>query len=95
MENAGGAGPKLYVGKGRGKTLTTALNQIYDTVQRRIYWSHVRTYLFTESAIQAGGADYFDNLKDIVSLGIRRGYSARKDRLRKFLKHLLFFACLL
>ncbi|MBP1964196.1 Ger(x)C family spore germination protein [Paenibacillus aceris] len=62
-ENGGAAGPKLYVGKGRGKTLTMALNQIYDTVQRRIYWSHVRTYLFTESAIQAGGDDYFDNLK--------------------------------
>lgn len=62
-ENVGGDGPKLYVGKGRGKTLTTALNQIYDTVQRRIYWSHIRTYLFTESAIQAGGDDYFDNLR--------------------------------
>lgn len=53
----------MYVGKGKGKTLALALNNIYDTAQRRLYWSHVRTFLFTESAIQAGGDDYFDNLK--------------------------------
>jgi spore germination protein KC len=63
-ENVGGGnGPQVYVGKGRGKTLALALGELYDTAQRRLYWSHVRTYLFTESAIQAGGDEYFDNLK--------------------------------
>lgn len=59
----GGNGPQVYVGKGRGKTPTLAFGDIYNTAQRRLYWSHVRTYLFTESAMQAGGEDYFDNLK--------------------------------
>ncbi|CAH1203838.1 Spore germination protein A3 [Paenibacillus allorhizoplanae] len=63
-ETGGGVnGPQVYVGKGRGKSLALALGDIYNTVQRRIYWSHVRTYLFTENAIQSGGDDYFDNLK--------------------------------
>jgi spore germination protein KC len=56
-------GPQIYVGKGSGKTLSLALGNIYETVQKRIYWSHVRTYLLTESAMQSGGEDYFDNLK--------------------------------
>ncbi|CAN7514956.1 Ger(x)C family spore germination protein [Paenibacillus sp. LjRoot153] len=59
----GGSGPQVYVGRGRGKTLALALGDIYNTAQRRIFWSHVRTYLFTENAIQSGGEDYFDNLK--------------------------------
>ncbi|MEC0270408.1 Ger(x)C family spore germination protein [Paenibacillus anseongense] len=63
-ENAGGgSGPHVYVGKGKGKTLSLALGNLYDTVQRRLYWSHVRAYLFTENAIKAGGDEYFDNLK--------------------------------
>ncbi|NOU72698.1 Ger(x)C family spore germination protein [Paenibacillus sp. LMG 31458] len=59
----GGSSPQVYVGKGSGNTLSLALGNIYDTVQRRIFWSHVRTYLLTESAMQSGGEDYFDNLK--------------------------------
>jgi Ger(x)C family germination protein len=63
-ENAGGGSdPQVYVGKGKGKTLSMALGNLYETVQRKLYWSHVRAFLFTESAIQAGGSDYFDNLK--------------------------------
>ncbi|TVY07566.1 Ger(x)C family spore germination protein [Paenibacillus cremeus] len=59
----GGGGPQVYVGKGKGKTPSLALGNIYETAQRRLFWSHVRAFLFTESAIQAGGSDYFDNLK--------------------------------
>ncbi|WNR46488.1 Ger(x)C family spore germination protein [Paenibacillus roseipurpureus] len=59
----GGNGPQVYVGKGKGKSLALALGDIYNTVQRRIYWSHVRSYLFTENAMQSGGENYFDNLK--------------------------------
>jgi len=65
-ESAGGGGPdtpKLYVGKGSGKTVALAINNLYDTSQRRIFWSHVRSYLFTEEALQAGGSEYFDTLK--------------------------------
>lgn len=59
----GGGGPTVYVGKGRGKTISMALNNLYDTAQRRLHWSHIRAFLFTESAIRAGGNEYFDNLK--------------------------------
>ncbi|WP_308634906.1 Ger(x)C family spore germination protein [Paenibacillus silvisoli] len=63
-ENAGGnGGPQVYIGRGKGKTLSLALGNLYETVQRRLFWSHVRALLFTERAIQAGGGDYFDNLK--------------------------------
>ncbi|RAP77767.1 Ger(x)C family spore germination protein [Paenibacillus montanisoli] len=91
-ENAGGnGGPQVYVGKGKGKTLSLALGKLYDTVQRRLFWSHVRALLFTESAIQAGGDEYFDNLKRYREFRYTPWIFGTKESIEDILKTPAFF----
>ncbi|AZN38625.1 Ger(x)C family spore germination protein [Paenibacillus albus] len=62
-ESGTGSGPKVSIGKSTGKTVGAALASIVETSQRRVYWSNVRCYVFTASALKAGGTEYFDTLK--------------------------------
>jgi spore germination protein KC len=38
----------VWVGKGTGKSFTEAANQLYETSQKRLFWGHVSTLVFSE-----------------------------------------------
>lgn len=44
----------VWVGKASGKSFNVAIFNLYDTLQRRLYWSHLSTLVFTESAAKKG-----------------------------------------
>lgn len=43
-----------WVGIGQGNTIEAALNNLYKTSQRRIYWGHLNTVIMSESLLKLG-----------------------------------------
>lgn len=42
---------KIWIGKGRGRTVDEAIHDLYKVSDRRIYWGHMETLVFTERAL--------------------------------------------
>jgi Ger(x)C family germination protein len=42
----------VWVGKGTGKSFTDAANQLYETSQKRLFWGHVSTIVFSERILK-------------------------------------------
>jgi spore germination protein KC len=55
----GGRGTKasIWVGKGRGDSVRQAMVSIYDTAQQHVFWGHVASFVFSESALRQGVDD--------------------------------------
>lgn len=63
-KNESGTKPpsQVWVSKGTGPTFNLAANEIYNTSQMKVLWSHVGSILLTEKAIQQGLDDIIDGL---------------------------------
>lgn len=63
QEGATSRGPAItYVGKGRGVSLNLALNELYNTSQSRMLWSHVTSILVSDKALKQGVGEFADSL---------------------------------
>ncbi|MDQ0350268.1 Ger(x)C family germination protein [Alkalibacillus filiformis] len=47
----GGEGLQAIVGKGQGETIVDAVHDLYPAAQRRIFWGHLSSVVFTEEAL--------------------------------------------
>ncbi|MFT9846507.1 Ger(x)C family spore germination protein [Aneurinibacillus sp. REN35] len=45
---------RIWIGKGKGRTVDEAIHDIYKTSDRRIYWGHMETLVFTDEALKYG-----------------------------------------
>ncbi|WP_127588756.1 Ger(x)C family spore germination protein [Paenibacillus koleovorans] len=52
--------PLAYSGQGTGETVSMAMDQLYDTAQQRIVWSHVTAIIVTEAALKHGIQGFAD-----------------------------------
>jgi len=52
----------VWVGKGKGDTAASAFNDLYNTVQRRVIYSHVGAIVFSENMLNRGLQNIFDVL---------------------------------
>ncbi|MFF2480676.1 Ger(x)C family spore germination protein [Paenibacillus sp. NPDC058071] len=57
--------PSVWVGKGRGKTLSMAINELYRSEQMRMTWGHVSAYVLSDSLLKAG------KVEDVMDMFIR------------------------
>lgn len=64
QENVGGEQTKspTYVGEGIGDTFAEAIHDLYRFSQRRIYWGHLGTVVFTERMLKYGVKEILDLL---------------------------------
>jgi Ger(x)C family germination protein len=44
----------IWVGRGEGRSVSEALNTLYETSQQTVFWGHVATFVFTESVLKRG-----------------------------------------
>lgn len=58
-----GRGPVAYVGFARGDSFTKAIHNLYGHAQRRIYWGHTSSIIFTENILKHDIADITDVLR--------------------------------
>ncbi|WP_028549930.1 Ger(x)C family spore germination protein [Paenibacillus sp. UNC451MF] len=49
-----------WIGKGKGESLNLAMNDLYNTAQKRIIWSHVTTIIIGERALKQWPGGYVD-----------------------------------
>ncbi|WP_017186865.1 Ger(x)C family spore germination protein [Alkalibacillus haloalkaliphilus] len=47
----GGEGLQAIVGKGQGETIVDAVHDLYPAAQRRMFWGHLSSIVFTEEAL--------------------------------------------
>ncbi|MFB7641630.1 Ger(x)C family spore germination protein [Peribacillus butanolivorans] len=55
---------KVYIGKHSGKSISEAINHLYQTAQQRLYLGQVSTFVLTDKAIE-------HNINDIVDAAFR------------------------
>lgn len=46
------SGTPAYVGRAAGESIVEAIHQLYRQAERRIYWGHLASVIFTEKALQ-------------------------------------------
>lgn len=59
--------PVVYIGKGQGSTISMAANDLYQTAQQRILWSHITSTVVSEAAFKEGiegFEDAYDRFRD-------------------------------
>lgn len=49
--SSGAEGPNIWIGKGKGPTFATAVNDIYNSTQQRTLFGHISSIVFKESAL--------------------------------------------
>ncbi|MDF2921904.1 MAG: hypothetical protein K0R57_818 [Paenibacillaceae bacterium] len=52
----------VWVGKGEGKTILQALNEVYDSSQQQTLWTHVKAIILSERVLESKMADVFSGL---------------------------------
>ncbi|WP_282937752.1 Ger(x)C family spore germination protein [Paenibacillus sp. RC67] len=63
QESPQGRGKALnWIGKGKGETLNLAMNDLYNTAQHRMVWSHVTAIIIGERALKQWPGSYIDAL---------------------------------
>ncbi|WP_167858989.1 Ger(x)C family spore germination protein [Paenibacillus cymbidii] len=54
--------PSIWIGKGEGKTLNGAVNEVYRTSQQQTYWAHVTAIVFSRRLLAHGTSEMLDLL---------------------------------
>lgn len=60
--------PPIWIGKAEGITVTTALNNLYQDGQQRLYWGHVSTLLLSDRILDKGvekSIDFINRYREI------------------------------
>ncbi|MCU6711262.1 Ger(x)C family spore germination protein [Paenibacillus sp. J5C_2022] len=52
--------PSTWVGRGKGKTINMASDQLYNTSQIYVTWGHISALVFTERALKAKGFEMIE-----------------------------------
>jgi len=52
----------VWVGKGIGETVDTAINSLYDTAQLRVFYGHINAIIYSENVLKKGLEPIFDLL---------------------------------
>lgn len=50
----------IYIGEGRGRTITEAMNQLYSTSQKQILWGHITALVISENVLRHGVEEALD-----------------------------------
>ncbi|MBH5319015.1 Ger(x)C family spore germination protein [Paenibacillus sp. GSMTC-2017] len=58
----GDSGPSIDLGKGQGRTLNLATDDLYNTAQVTIAWGHLSSLIISEQALQAQGKSIIEML---------------------------------
>lgn len=59
----GGSGSSaIWVGRGEGKSVLTALNHIYDSSQQQTVWTHVKAIILSESVMKSKMDEVFSSI---------------------------------
>lgn len=67
-EGAGGEETQVTVGVGEGTTVVEAVHDLYSATQRRIFWGHLSSIIFSESVLEGdieGGLDVISRFHEI------------------------------
>jgi spore germination protein KC len=56
----------LWVGRGRGETVSAALNDLYETAQLRVFYGHINAVIYSERVMKKG-MDYIFDLQNRFS----------------------------
>jgi spore germination protein KC len=62
QEGGGGTKASIWIGEGKGRSVRQAMVSLYGTAQQLVYWGHVSSFVFTESALRQGVDQIIDAL---------------------------------
>lgn len=52
----------IWIGSGHGETVNTAIHNLYETAEKRLFWGHVTAAVYSERMIRRGVEPTFDML---------------------------------
>ncbi len=84
-------GTKTWVGKGIGESLNLAMNDLYNTAQQRMVWSHVTTIFIGEKALKQWPGGYVDALTRFREIRLTPWVFATKQPITEIMNAPAFF----
>ncbi|TLS52337.1 Ger(x)C family spore germination protein [Paenibacillus antri] len=82
----------IWVGKGEGATVSQAIQSLYETSQQHVFWGHVSSFVFTESALQQGiTAEVIDNISRFREMRYTQWAYGTKEPIEKLFTTKPFF----
>ncbi|PQP83482.1 hypothetical protein C0Q44_01860 [Paenibacillus sp. PCH8] len=55
-------GSQIWIGQGKGSTLSMAMNNLYETAQQQTLWTHVKAIVLSKNALNGRLEDIFNTL---------------------------------
>ncbi|RFB14957.1 Ger(x)C family spore germination protein [Bacillus sp. HNG] len=81
----------LYIGKGSGRTIIDAVNNLYQTSQQKINWAHLNAIIYSESVLQHGIEKVEQSLKRYGEFRYTPWMFGTKEPIEKILSTTGFF----
>ncbi|MBP1991902.1 Ger(x)C family spore germination protein [Paenibacillus eucommiae] len=91
--DAGNPGEKasVWVGKGTGRTINEAINEIYRSSQRQVFWGHVTSIVFSESILKSGIQEVMDLTNRYREIRYTKWVYGTREPMEKILAATPFF----
>lgn len=80
-----------WIGKGQGESINLAMNDLYNTAQRRIVWSHVTTIIIGEKALQQWPKGFVDAVTRFREIRFTPWVFGTKQPIREIMNAPTFF----
>ena len=91
QEGGGGTKASIWIGEGKGRSVRQAMVSLYDTAQQLVFWGHVSSFVFTESALRQGVDQFVDALIRYREMRYTQWVYGTKEPIQSLLNTVPFF----